>query len=45
MAKTGIRFSEALALTPADFDFVTQQVNIQKRGLIKTAKVAFSRQK
>ncbi|MDT2816813.1 site-specific integrase [Vagococcus lutrae] len=30
MAKTGIRFSEALALTPADFDFVTQQVNIQK---------------
>ncbi|HII94999.1 MAG TPA: site-specific integrase [Candidatus Methanofastidiosum sp.] len=29
-AKTGMRFSEALALTPADFDFKRQSVSISK---------------
>ncbi|EMV0459164.1 site-specific integrase [Listeria monocytogenes] len=28
--KTGLRFSEALALTPSDFDFSTQKININK---------------
>ena len=30
VAKTGIRFSEALALTPRDFDFSRQMLNINK---------------
>lgn len=30
IAKTGMRFSEALALTPADFDFSHQLLNISK---------------
>lgn len=30
VAKTGMRFSEALALTPADFDFRNQAVSISK---------------
>ncbi|QBF34570.1 site-specific integrase [Mycoplasmopsis phocirhinis] len=30
IAKTGLRFSEALAITPADFDFNKQQLNITK---------------
>ena len=30
VAKTGLRFSEALALTPNDFDFSTQKVSITK---------------
>lgn len=30
IAKTGIRFSEALGLTPADFDFARQQLAINK---------------
>lgn len=30
IAKTGIRFSEALALTPSDFDFVNQTISISK---------------
>ena len=30
VAKTGMRFSEALALTPKDFDFTHQQLNISK---------------
>lgn len=41
MAKTGIRFSEALALTPADFDFVAQQVNIQKTWAYKDREGGF----
>ena len=41
MAKAGIRFSEALALTPADFDFVTQQVNIQKTWAYKDRQGGF----
>lgn len=30
VAKTGVRFSEALALTPADFDFRQQSISISK---------------
>lgn len=30
IAKTGIRFSEALAITPADFDFSHQMLSINK---------------
>lgn len=30
VAKTGMRFSEALALTPEDFDFSKQVVSINK---------------
>lgn len=30
VAKTGMRFSEALALTPADFDFAHQSVSVSK---------------
>ncbi len=30
VAKTGLRFSEALALTPADFDFAHQTVSVSK---------------
>lgn len=30
VAKTGMRFSEALAITPKDFDFAHQRINIDK---------------
>lgn len=30
IAKTGLRFSEALALTPKDFDFANQSITINK---------------
>lgn len=30
VAKTGMRFSEALALTPSDFDFAHQMLSISK---------------
>ena len=30
VAKTGMRFSEALAITPADFDFARQTLSISK---------------
>ena len=30
VAKTGLRFSEALALTPKDFDFAHQSVHVNK---------------
>ena len=33
VAKTGMRFSEALALTPRDFDFSRQILTISKMGL------------
>ena len=33
VAKTGMRFSEALAITPADFDFARQTLSISKDGL------------
>lgn len=30
ISKTGLRFAEALALTPTDFDYKNQQININK---------------
>lgn len=36
IAKTGMRFSEALALTPNDFDFQHQQLNVSKTWDYKT---------
>lgn len=36
VAKTGIRFSEALAVTPADFDFTRQTLSINKTWDYKT---------
>lgn len=40
VAKTGMRFSEALAITPQDFDFSRQSLSINKTWDIK-AKVVF----
>lgn len=37
IAKTGIRFSEALAITPKDFDFPHQTLNIEKTWNYKEA--------
>lgn len=39
--KTGLRFSEALALTPADFDFTSQKVVVDKTWDYKGAKGSF----
>lgn len=39
--KTGLRFSEALALTPADFDFSTQKIVISKTWDYKRANGSF----
>ncbi len=39
--KTGIRFSEALALTPNDFDFSTQKLTIEKTWDYKSAEGSF----
>lgn len=36
VAKTGLRFSEALALTPNDFDFTRQMISINKTWDYKT---------
>lgn len=41
IAKTGIRFSEALALTPNDFDFASQQAIINKTWNYKITKGDF----
>ncbi|MEL5940409.1 site-specific integrase [Tetragenococcus halophilus] len=41
LAKTGLRFSEALALTPSDFDFSTQKVAINKTWNYKISKGEF----
>jgi len=41
-AKTGARFSEALALTPADFDFIEQKLKITKTWKYKCADGGFS---
>ncbi|WP_440894798.1 tyrosine-type recombinase/integrase [Amphibacillus sp. Q70] len=41
IAKTGLRFSEALALTPNDFDFSKQQVNVEKTWNYKETKGGF----
>lgn len=42
ITKTGLRFSEALALTPADFDFARQTLNISKTWDYKSAKESFA---
>jgi len=41
IAKTGMRFSEALALTPADFDFAGQKIKICKTWNYKCADGGF----
>lgn len=41
IAKTGLRFSEALALTPNDFDFSNQQAIVDKTWNYKTTKGGF----
>jgi integrase len=38
VAKTGLRFSEALALTPADFDFSKQCISVDKTWNYKSSK-------
>ena len=39
--KTGLRFSEALALTPADFDFSSQKLTVEKTWDYKSTKGSF----
>jgi len=41
IAKTGLRFSEALALTPNDFDFTCQKIKITKTWNYKSANGGF----
>lgn len=41
IAKTGLRFSEALALTPSDFDFSNQKIIIDKTWNYKSTKGEF----
>lgn len=41
IAKTGLRFSEALALTPKDFDFSQQKLNITKTWNYKDSNGGF----
>lgn len=41
IAKTGLRFAEALALTPSDFDFGNQLLNIDKTWNYKNTKGFF----
>ncbi len=45
ISKTGLRFSEALALTPNDFDFRTQKISITKTWNYKNAAGGFSETK
>jgi len=45
LAKTGMRFSEALALTPDDFDFTAQKVRISKTWNYKSAAGGFAETK
>ena len=44
-AKTGLRFSEALALTPGDFDFTNHKIKITKTWNYKTAEGGFGETK
>lgn len=39
--KTGLRFAEALALTPNDFDFKTQTLKVDKTLNYKSSKIGF----
>ena len=41
IAKTGLRFSEALALTPADFDFAYQTISVTKTWNYKSQNGGF----
>ena len=43
VAKTGMRFSEALAITPGDIDFARQTLSISRHGIIKVRVVFFRR--
>ena len=45
VAKTGLRFSEALALTPSDFDFVQNKIKIVKTWNYKNADGGFAETK
>ena len=45
VAKTGLRFSEALALCPSDFDFTQQRVKVTKTWDYKNAKGGFGETK
>ena len=45
VAKTGLRFSEALALCPSDFDFAQQRVKITKTWAYKNAEGGFGETK
>ena len=45
VAKTGLRFSEALALTPNDFDFVRHKIKITKTWNYKSADGGFAETK
>jgi len=45
VAKTGLRFSEALALTPSDFDFAGQKIRITKTWNYKCRNGGFSETK
>lgn len=45
LAKTGLRFAEALALTPDDFDFSNQRLSISKTWIYKSAKGGFGKTK
>ena len=45
IAKTGLRFSEALALTPNDFDFTGQKIKITKTWNYKCADGGFAETK
>ncbi|KRK48364.1 integrase [Secundilactobacillus kimchicus JCM 15530] len=42
IAKTGLRFAEALALTPKDFDFAHQYLNVSKSWDYKAARSGFA---
>ena len=44
-AKTGLRFSETLALTPSDFDFIGHRVKVAKTWTYKTAEGGFAETK
>ena len=44
-AKTGLRFSEALALTPSDFDFVQRKIKVTKTWNYKNVKGGFEETK
>jgi len=42
ISKTGLRFSEALALTPSDFDFYTQKISVTKTWNYKSVDGGFA---